>query len=183
MRFPRRDPGRDGGDTGPDRGRSLALPAHVRAAVPGRVLASAAAKDGIWLAGTRHALIVVRDGQAASLGWERVQHADWDADTSTLTVEEVRDYGGPVSASAYVLARPGSILTLVRERVTASIVVQRRVDLARRRGFTVVGRRAPDGMGPVTWAWAFDPGVNPLDPAVRSAAEQALREAQESVGL
>jgi hypothetical protein len=61
-------------------------------------------------------------------------------------------------------------------------VVQQRVDLARRRGFTVVGRLSPGGDGPVTWAFELDPGVDPDDPTVRAAADAALIEAQRSIG-
>ena len=117
------------------------------------------------------------------LPWEQVLRADWDEETETLQVERVEDYGQPMTPYSFVLPQPGSLLALVRERVTASVVLQRRVDLARRRGFTVIGRRAPAGGGEVTWAYEFDRGVDPQDPAVMAVADQALRDAQESLGL
>lgn len=159
------------------------MPVEVRDAVPDRVLAAAPTSDGAWLVGTRHALHVVGGGRAetVSLRWERVLRADWDDESSTLRIEEVTDYGEPVAAESYVLHEAGLLLQLVRERVTASIALQRRVELGRRRGLTVMGRRAPGG-DEVVWAFQLDPGVDPDDPAVRAAADTALREAQESLG-
>ena len=61
--------------------------------------------------------------------------------------------------------------------------MQRRVDLERKRGLSVIARRPPSRPGEVTWAYELDPGVDPADPAVAAAAEAALREAQESLGL
>jgi hypothetical protein len=61
--------------------------------------------------------------------------------------------------------------------------MQRRIDLEKRRGFSIIARRPPSRPGEVTWAYELDSGVDPDDPAVAAAAEAALREAQESLGL
>ena len=122
------------------------VPQPVRDAVPGRVLASAEVAGGAWLVGTRDALAVVAPtGEAQLLPWERVQRADWDADASTLTVERVEEFGTPVVPMVFEVAAPGPFLQLLRERVSASIVVQKRVVLGRKRGLTVIGRRPPSG--------------------------------------
>ncbi len=161
------------------------LPRPVRSAVTGRPLAVAEADDGSWLVGTRDAFHVVRpDGTPVlALPWEQVLRADWDSDTATLRVERVEDYGSPVTPYSFVLPEPGTLLSLVRERITASVLLQRRVELGRKRGLTVIGRRAPGGTGAVTWAYELDDGVDPGDPSVLAAAEEALRDAQESLGL
>ena len=75
------------------------------------------------------------------------------------------------------------VVALVRERVDASVVLQRRVPVVGKRGFTVVARRAPTGRGELTWSFEFDPGVDPDDPVVRAATNLALGEAEESLGL
>jgi hypothetical protein len=165
--------------SGPD------VPGPVRATVTGKPLAAVQAADGTWLVGTRDALHAV-DGDGAlqmTLRWEQVQRADWDLDTETLRVQRVEDYGQPVTATSYVIAEPGGLLPLVRERVTASVLLQRRVDLERRRGFSVIARRPPTGGGEVTWAYELDAGVDPDDPQVLAAAEVALQDAKESLGL
>lgn len=149
-----------------------------------RVLASAETEEGTWLLGTRDRLVIVAPaGTVTLLSWERVHRADWESESSTLRVEEVQDWGAPVSLRSFVLEDPHVLLTLVRERVTASVVVQQRVDMERGRGLSVVGRRAPAGSGEITWAFEFDEGVDPDDPAVQVVAEAALRDAKDSLGL
>jgi hypothetical protein len=161
------------------------VPAAVRAQVPGKVLAAVEAQDGTWLAGTRERFHAIGpDGDAGLvLRWEGVQRADWDSDERTLTVERIEEFGRPVTAYTFVVPDPGMLLQLVRERVTASVLLQRRFELERKRGFSVIARRAPSGGGEVTWAYEFDKGVDPDHPAVMAAAEAALRDARESLGL
>ena len=165
--------------TGPD------LPPGVRSGVDGKPLAAAEAADGSWVAGTRDAVHVVHPDGAAivTLRWEQVHRADWDVETSTLLVEQVEEYGRPLSTYSFVLSEPGALLELVRERVTASVVLQRHTEIERRRGFSVIGRRAPAGGREVTWAYEFDKGVDPDDPVVMARAQAALRDAKESLGL
>lgn len=149
-----------------------------------RVLAAGEAEDGTWLLGTRDRLVLVDpDGGVILLPWEQVHRADWDMETSALRVEPVQDWGLPVERWSFVLDDPDTLLTLVRERVTASVVLQQRIDLDRRRGFSVVARRAPARGGEITWAYEFDAGVDPSDPAVQIVAEAALRDAKDSLGL
>ena len=102
--------------------------------------------------------------------WERLEDAAWDQDADRLTVTEVGAYGRPRPAYAFDLADPGLLLQLVRERVTASIVLQQHVPVRGNRGVTVIGRRSPAG-GPVAWMHAFDPGVDPADPEVAEVAD------------
>ena len=162
-------------------GRAPELPAEVRAAVRGRPLASAEADGGTWLVGTRDALFLIGpDG--VTLPWEQVLRADWDQDSSTLTVERVEEYGRPTTSWSFVLAEPGGLVPLLRERVSASVLLQRRIPIEKKRGLTLIARRPPAG-GAVTWAYQLDPGMDPADPVVAAAAEAALHDAQESLGL
>ena len=163
--------------------RGPGVPDHVARAVSGKVLAAAEAEDGTWLVATRDALWAVGEPGADALPWEQVHRADWDQDSAGLRVERVQEYGAPVAARSWTVLEPGPLVDVLRERVTASVVLQRRVDLERRRGLSVIARRPPSRPGEVTWAYELDPGVDPADPAVAVAAEAALREAQESLGL
>jgi hypothetical protein len=148
-----------------------------------RVLAATRAVDGTWLVATRDRLAASDGRGVLPLRWEEVHRAEWDRDASALTVEAVRDYGRPVATATYELEEPGPLVALVRERVDASVVLQRRVPVVGKRGFTVVARRAPSGRGDLTWSFEFDRGVDPEDAVVAAATDLALGEAKESLGL
>ena len=158
------------------------LPQHVREQLGGqRALAAASAGDGAWLVGTRDGLHAVGD-QPRSWAWEQVLRADWDDETRRLEVVPVGEYGAPVERSTYALDGAADLLTLVRERVSASVLLQRWVAVSGRRGFHVFARRPPRG-GKVTWGFELDAGVDPDDPDVRRVMDEALAQAQTTLGV
>lgn len=160
--------------------RSLRRERPPVAVAPGeRVLAWCRTVEGAVVAGTRDALYV--DG-AARIPWEQVEAADWDRDGDVLRVSEVGTWGQVRPEHAFAIDEPGRLLELVRERVTASVVLQRHVPLAGRRGVRVIGRRAPRGTEPVRWFFEYDEGVDPADPVVRAAADAALVAARDELG-
>jgi hypothetical protein len=154
-----------------------------------KLLADAVAEEA-HLGGTRDALYVVRPlgttlalEETLRIPWEDVQAADWDAEETTLLVTEVGSWGEERPRHVFTLAEPGRFLELVRERVTASVVMQRHVPIRGRKGVRVIARRAPRGDQPVRWIYEFDAGIDPADPVVQRAAEEALTAAQADVGL
>jgi len=165
------------------------------------VLAATSTTDDRWLLGTRVALHVVPSPKPPQVGelsaeppsvgepvetripWESVERADWDRDEEQLVVTEVGEFGRVRPRHVFPVSEPGLLLELVRERVTASVVLQRRVFTDGTRGLLVIGRRPPTGEGEVMWAYQFDAGVDPEDPAVAAAAEEGLRAAQADLGL
>jgi hypothetical protein len=142
------------------------------------LLAWAETDDGRVVAGTRDAVYL--DG--TRLPWEDVEAADWDRETDRFRLSEVGSWGDLRAEHVFTIAEPGRLLELVRERVTASVVLQRHVPVTGRRGLRVIARRAPRGDRPVRWFYEYDEGVDPEDPAVRVLAEEALREARAEVG-
>ena len=144
-----------------------------------RVLAWTRSTTGEVLAGTREALYL--DG--TRLAWEDVEAADWDRDTEQFRVVEVGHYGERRVQHRFAIAEPRRLLELVRERVTASVLLVRHVPLEGRRGVRVIARRPPAGDRAPRWAYEFDEGIDPDDPAVRLAAETALAAARDEVGL
>ncbi|HEY1135171.1 MAG TPA: hypothetical protein VGE77_11405 [Nocardioides sp.] len=156
--------------------RARRVPGGGRAlAVAGGVVG---ARDALHLPGARDTPV--------RIPWERVDTAEWDAEAGTLTVTEVAPdvaaaprHVVPV-ADADLRARD-RLLQLVRERVTASVVLQRHVPVHGRAGLHVVARRPPGG-GAVTWGFRFDVGVDPADEDVRRAAASALARARDDVG-
>jgi hypothetical protein len=143
-----------------------------------RVLAWTEATTGEVLAGTREALYL----GGTRLAWEDVEAADWDRDTEVFRVVEVGTWGEVRAEHRFAIGEPRRLLELVRERVTASIVLQRHVPVDGRRGLRVIARRAPRGDRPVQWVYEYDEGVDPADPEVRRLAGEALAAAQQEVG-
>lgn len=170
----------------PLRGR---LPAAVRCAevAPGeRILAGAPisgerasdpAGDAV-VVGTRDALYL----PGHRIPWEQVERADWDSDEELLTVVEVGSWGEVQPVHELRVEDEGRLLELVRERVTASVVLQRHVAVRGRRGVLVIARRAPRGDQPIRWVYEFEEGIDPDDPEVRRLAEAALARAREEIG-
>jgi hypothetical protein len=171
--------------------RSVSVPSAVLARASldksEKVLAGIPARDGSWLLGTRDALLLVAGEDAvdgpARIPWQRIERADWNRDEELLVITEVGEFGQVRPEHSFVIEDPGLLLELVRERVTASVVLQRRVVVDGKRGLFVIARRAPHGAGEVTWAYQFDRGVDPSDPAVMAAAERGLEVAAEELGL
>jgi hypothetical protein len=150
-----------------------------------KVLAWADSSSGAVVAGTRDALYIATPEARVQtrLPWEQVEAAAWDRDSSRLRVSEVGTWGEERVEHSLVIEEPGQLLELVRERVTASVVLQRHVPLTGRRGLRVIARRAPRGDRPLTWFYEYDEGIDPADPSVRAAAEAALAAARDEVGL
>lgn len=166
--------------------RGEGAPADIlgRAGLPRgeKVLAEAVALDGTWLLGTRRLLVVVPPADPVHrIPWEQVEDASWNQESSRLAVTEIGSYGEQRPAHSFEMEDPALLLQLVRERVTASIVLQRWVPVLGKRGLTVIGRRSPVG-GPVTWMHAYDTGLDPDDPEVVAVAEAALTGARAEVG-
>ncbi|MCW2832160.1 MAG: hypothetical protein JWN68_113 [Nocardioides sp.] len=160
--------------------RSLRRSSPAVAVGPGeRVLAWCESVDGVVLAGTRDALYL----GSTRIPWEQVEAADWDRDADAFRVSLVGSWGQEKVAHSYDLKLPGRLLELVRERVTASVVLQRHVSMRGRRGVRVIGRRAPRGTGAIEWFFEYDEGVDPADPVVRVASASALAAARADIGL
>ena len=165
--------------------RSFARPRiSVPVAAGERVLAATTAADDTRLAGTRRALYIAAPGaaQPTRIRWQDIEAADWDRDTETFRLSLVGSWGERREEFEFAVAEPRRLLELVRERVTASVVLQRHVGLAGRRGVRVIGRRAPDGTGPVSWFYEYDEGIDPADPTVVAAATEALAAARADIG-
>lgn len=127
--------------------------------------------------GTREALYL----PDRRVPWEHVESAHWDRDTSELVVREVGSWGEPRPVHRALVDEPGRLLELVRERVTASVVLQRHVPVLGERGLRVVARRGSSGARALTWTYDLDDGLDPEDPAVRAAAERGLAAARAEV--
>jgi hypothetical protein len=151
----------------------------VQVAAGEKVLAWTEATTSELLAGTREALYL--DG--TRLAWEDVEAADWDRDTGEFRVVEVGHWGERRVEHRFAILEPRRLLELVRERVTASVLLVRHVPIDGRRGVRVIARRPPAGNSELRWVYEYDEGIDPDDPTVRLAAETAFAAARDEVGL
>ncbi|GAB2767986.1 hypothetical protein GCM10027020_21100 [Nocardioides salsibiostraticola] len=114
--------------------------------------------------------------------WEQIKGADWDQESEVLRVSELGAWGQPHTVYEFTMTDPGRLLQLVRERITASVVLQRHVPITGKRGVRVVARRPPGRSAQVSWFFEYDHGIDPEDPVVARAADDALAAAQAEVG-
>ncbi len=163
------------------------LPDEVRAALQlrrkERILTTTPDRAGRWHVATDQALHLDADDGHRRVPWHCVDRATWDRDTEQLVIFEVADFGQPQPRYALDMAEPGQLLEVVRERVTASIVLSRHVPVAGSRGLKVVARRPPAGDGGVSWSFWLDNGLEPDTPEVVEAANRGLAEARAELGL
>lgn len=170
-----------------ERKPDLAVSAGERLLAWGNELDGSAASGGApgvtgvagVVGGTREALYL----KSTRIPWEQVKSADWDAEATTLTVTEVGSWGAVRPVHKVSLDEPVRLLQLIRERVTATVLLSRHVAVEGRKGVRVIARRAPSADREITWVYEFDEGIDPENEAVRRAAQGAMALAQEEAGL
>ena len=148
-----------------------------------RPLAATRDAVGRWLVGSDRALYLPGDDGWRRLPWERVDQASWDRESEALLVVEVADFGHPQPRHEIVVVEPGQLLELIRERVTASVLLTRHVPLPGSEGLQVVARRAPVAGAEVDWSIRLGDSLDPSDPEVIRAVERGLADAQADLGV
>lgn len=147
------------------------------------VLAAACDREQRWYVGTALALLVPEGEGWRRLSWESIERAAWDRESERLVVVETADFGRPEPTYRATLPDPERLLTLVRERITASVVVKFFEPVEGKRGITVSGRRSPHSDAELVWSVLVDPGLDEHAAPVREAARRALAAAQDEIGL
>ncbi|PXY27661.1 hypothetical protein [Prauserella muralis] len=141
------------------------------------VLAAAAVGTGGHVAVTALGLWLPGSEGPRRVGWHLISKAVWQGDALTVTEAEETGYAGRAVLLAdrpparYVLARPGKLPHLVRQRVEGAIRSRYRKDLASGGAWFVV-RKVPGTDGSVLQVRP-DPGTD-LD-VVAEIAEEAAR--------
>lgn len=167
----------------------------LRRSVPAEARASADLRPGerpiAWAAGARtregEPTYLVATDRALHVGpWAAPSRIPWDLVVKAAWEEPVLDLlvqsrpGAPARPLRLRVEDPRDLPVVVHERVMASVVVQRHVVLRGDLGARVVARRGSDD-GAVRWSVVFDPGLDPRDPALRAAADEALAELRSHV--
>jgi hypothetical protein len=150
------------------------------------ILAAVQLTTGHWVAGTRAAVYLPTESTTAvrRVGWEHIERASWNSDESILHVYETTTFGTPLRATDLPVDDPGRFGQLLRERVDASVVIQRHVPLAGKKGVRIVGRRNPaDTNAPIAWNFVLDKGLEPDQPGLLDRAEAALAGVRDEFGV
>lgn len=145
-----------------------------------RVLVAREAASG-WVVATTRAVWLPDRAGLSRVGWESVDGASWDQESSVLVVRESGAVGSRPRAWSVRMDDHRDLLLLIKEQVRATIVASRRVTVDARRGVTLVARRPP-GSNDLTWAVSVDPGVDVGDEAVRSLVDARLQELRAELG-
>lgn len=137
-----------------------------------RVLASAAGDTGTVVA-TDKRLLVPQPGGHHGIDWEAVDRAAWDGDSELLTITQAAPLGSRTRQHRLRVEAADRLLDVVREQVTASVVISRHVLIEGNRGVRITGRRQPGRTG-LSWVVAIDTGLSMDAPGVRDQIETAM---------
>jgi len=150
--------------------------------VPGeRVLGWCASGRSSVVATEKSLLLPEVEGGALRIPWDLVLRTAWEEDAVEVTAQDSPG-GRPVVHRIALSADPIVLASVIRERVNASIVVQRRIELVGERGARFVARREP-GTTDLRWSVVFDAGLDPGDLDLRRRADEALAALRVSLGV
>lgn len=148
---------------------SWASSLHAQPGRQVRVLAWATTPDGLAIA-SPSALSYGDVSGWQHLGWHEIERGGWDGETGRLTWSR---YGG--EQGFVELTEPGRLPEVFRERISASIVLEKFVPIVNNRGVVISGRRdLADGDVEITWNSALGRGLSYQTEGVRSAVDEAV---------
>jgi hypothetical protein len=159
--------------------RAPKLPPDVRSQLElsdkERILAWIDDGNGRLVIASETALHLQRNPPAYSrFSWDQIENASYESDVMTITLIPELD-----SASLRVpVGQDPRLPVAVRDRVTASVVVDRFVPLEGDRGVRIIGRRGDHGA--IAWRTDLDPALSGRPDLLR-LAEQSLAEVQGEV--
>jgi hypothetical protein len=137
-----------------------------------RVLASASGNTGTVVA-TNRRLLVPLPGGHDGIDWETVDRATWDGEGNVLTITQTAPVGTRPRQYRLRVEDAGRLLDVVREQVTASVVISRYVLIDGDHGVRITGRRQP-GKAKLSWIVTVDKGLSFDTPGVRDQIDAAV---------
>lgn len=111
------------------------------------------------------------------LGWHEIERGEWNAELNKLSWVRYAAAPGEAAARGVLeLTEPGRLPELFRERISATIAVERFVPLAGERGVVIAARRDLGGSGAVVWHGTLTRGLSWQTDGVRAAVDQAMEQ-------
>jgi hypothetical protein len=144
---------------------------------PARILAWARGVAG-FVVGSPAALSWSAQDEWTHLGWHEIERGEWNAETATLSW--TLHSGG---RGAVTLEEPGRLPELFRERIAATIALERFVPVSGDRGIIVTARRDLAAEGGISWHSTLTRGLTWHSEGVRAAADRAMAELRSEYDL
>lgn len=137
---------------------------------PPRILAWTATADGFCI-GSAGALSYGDQAAWTHLGWHEIERGGWDAETHRLSWQRYEGEPGFVE-----LGVPGRLPELFRERVAASIALEKFVPLTGERGVVITARRDLGAGADIAWHATLTRGLSWQTRGVTETVEAVLAE-------
>jgi hypothetical protein len=134
---------------------------------PARILAWARGPDG-YVIGSPAALSW-GEQEWRHVGWHEIERGGWNAETARLSWVQYSGRRGSVG-----LDDPGRLPELFRERIAASIAVERFVPITGDRGVIITARRDLGADEAISWHSTLTRGLTWQTDGVRAVADEAL---------
>lgn len=131
-----------------------------------------------YVAATDLALHV--EGTGAAYPWDSIARASWS--DPVLEVQLLDESGATGPTLRLRITESGDLPAAVHDRVTASVLISERIEIAEGVRARMVARRAHDD-APVRWSVVFDAGVDASDPQLQRLARSALDDLRSALGI
>jgi hypothetical protein len=142
---------------------------------PARIFAWATTSTGFCIASP--ATLSYGDEEAwKHIGWHEIERGAWNAELRKLTWALHAAPGKSSPRGSLELIEPGRLPELFRERIVATIAIEKFVPLVGERGVTITARRDLGGTGAVAWHSTLTRGLSWQTAGVRAAVDQAMEQ-------
>jgi hypothetical protein len=142
---------------------------------PARILAWARTSNGYGIASPTILSYGDENGWK-HIGWHEIERGSWNAELGRLSWVLHAVPGKPSPRGSLELVKPGRLPELFRERVSATIALERFVPLLGERGVTITARRDLGASNTIAWHSTLTRGLSWDTDGIRAAVDQAMEQ-------